>query len=90
MNLDPNQVPQELHILLPLVEKFAVSDDGARLDLLENATEEEKKQLASILNEYEDALDDWLGGPEAEGPEFSAEYIAFTQLRMAADEFEAM
>lgn len=34
---------------------------------------------------HNDAFDEWLAGPEADGPRFSPEYIAFSCLRMAAD-----
>ena len=42
--------------------------------------------LAEVpIEQNEDALDEWLAGPEAAGPQFSQEYLAFSAMRMAAD-----
>ena len=41
--------------------------------------------LKDVVDQFDAALDDWLAGPEADGPTFSEEYIAFSALRRAAD-----
>lgn len=55
-----------------------------REDRIAKAAPEELAALTAI-NRYEDELDDWLAGPEADSPAPSAEYIAFSAMRMAAD-----
>ena len=83
--LNPNRVPKKLHVLIPLAEYFGVSDDLIRQDLLKRTP---KRSLAKVLKQlakYDDDLDDWLAGPEAAGPHFSVEYLAFSCLRMALD-----
>ncbi len=84
--LDPANVPAEFHQLIPLAEKYGISDDGYRLEMLAALDGSERSELAEFLSDYDDALDSWLAGPEAESPEPSAEYIAFSCLRMAADD----
>ena len=42
-------------------------------------------RLKSSLAKYDDLLDEWLAGPEASGPAFSVEYIAFSAMRMGVD-----
>ncbi|AMR67884.1 hypothetical protein [Aquipseudomonas alcaligenes] len=83
--INRNRVPAELHQLLPLAEKFGVADDLLRENLVKASSAEEIKELKSRVFAFEDALDKWLAGAEAEGPEFSVEYIAFSAMRMAAD-----
>jgi succinate dehydrogenase flavin-adding protein (antitoxin of CptAB toxin-antitoxin module) len=79
-------VPEEFWKLIPLAQKYGLSDDGYRSELLQTINENERLKLKSFLEEYDDKLDSWLAGPEANGPQYSNEYIAFSALRMAADE----
>lgn len=84
-SLDPDQVPKDLHPLIPLAEVFGISDDPARERLvLRTPPEEMKRARATVLN-YEDELDDWLAGPESTAEEPTEEYVAFSALRMAVD-----
>jgi hypothetical protein len=83
--LNPKNVPVEFRHLIPLAEKYGVSDDGYRLEMLESLDSSESDELAQFLADYDSALDSWLAGPEADHPTPTAEYIAFTCLRMAAD-----
>jgi hypothetical protein len=39
----------------------------------------------AVIDHFDDALDDWLAGPEAALPIQSAEYLAFSNMRIAAD-----
>jgi hypothetical protein len=83
--LTRNHVPPELHELIPLAEKFGVADDLLRERLVKASSAAEIQQLKSTVLAWEDALDKWLAGVEADGPAFSDEYIAFSAMRMAAD-----
>ena len=47
----------------------------------------ELEAMRLAVDAHSDAFDEWLAGPEAEGPRLSPEYIAFSALRMAADGF---
>lgn len=84
--LDPQKVPEQFQFLIWLAEKYGISDDGYRNDLIENLDEKELIECSSFLDHYDQVLDDWLADPEAQGPNFSKEYIAFSALGMAAEE----
>jgi hypothetical protein len=83
--LNPEKVPPELRSLIPLAEQFGIADDLIREDVVSRTPADELVAMRRAVEEQGDAFDHWLAGPEAEGPEFSDEYIAFSVLRMAAD-----
>jgi hypothetical protein len=84
-HLDPNCVPESLRSLIPLAEEWGISDDILRVDAVRRATPESIALLKTAVSEHEDPLDEWLAGPAANDPHPSQEYLAFTQMRMAAD-----
>ena len=79
------KVPKSLRPLIPLAERFGISDDLIRTDYMNNVTATDLAELQRIVEENNDQLDEWLAGHAADGPTFSKEYIAFTCMRMAAD-----
>jgi hypothetical protein len=85
MKLRPSNIPVQLHHLIGFAEKFGLADDRAREDVVANSSMEERRSMKDAVEKYEDEFDLWLAGPEAAGPEYSDEYIAFSALRMAAD-----
>ena len=85
IKLDPNRVPEQLRKLIPLAEKFGISDDLIREDFFAKTPNGELRKLKRTLAQYDDLLDEWLAGPEADGPVFSDEYIAFSAMRMGVD-----
>jgi len=85
MNLRPTKIPVQLHHLISLAEKYGHADDWTREDVVANCSAEERRSLKEAIEECDDEFDLWLAGPEADGPEYSDEYIAFSALRMAAD-----
>jgi len=85
IKLDPKRVPKPLRKLIPLAEKFGISDDLIRGDFFAKAPKRGLTKLKRMLSLHDDLLDEWLAGPEAEGPEFSDEYIAFSAMRMGVD-----
>jgi hypothetical protein len=85
LKLDPKCVPESLHALIPFAEKFGISYDLIRNDFFAKTPKRELSELKRTLADYDDLLDDWLAGPEADGPKFSKEYIAFSAMRMGAD-----
>src|SRR5258708_38916874 len=84
LQLNPQVVPVALQSLIPLAEEWGVSDDILRMDMVK-ARPNEIEHLRKTLVNFEDALDAWLAGPEAQSSHFSAEYLAFSNMRMAAD-----
>ena len=78
--------PADLTPIAHYAAIWGISDDGYRAQFIETADKSERQNLKSILDKYDDALDEWLAGPEASGPEFSEAYIAFSCMRMASDE----
>lgn len=85
IHLDPQRVPEQLRHLIPYAELWGINDDLIREDMVRNAPREAIEALQRIVAEHDDLLDDWLAGPEADGPRFSEEYLAFSAMRMAAD-----
>ena len=85
IRLDPAKVPAKFRHLIPLAEQFGISDDLIREDVLAKTPAAEQAAMKKAVLAQDDALDEWLAGPEADGPKFSDEYIAFSALRMAAD-----
>jgi hypothetical protein len=85
IKLDPALVPPGLRHLIPLAERFGVSDDLIRQDVVAKTPAGEMNTIRQVVEEYNNLFDEWLAGPEAIGPTFSDEYIAFSCLRMATD-----
>jgi len=85
IRLDPSAVPPALRKLLPLAEQFGVGDDLIRADIVAKTPSAELSAMRQVVLAHDDAFDEWLAGPEANGPGFTPEYIAFSCLRMAAD-----
>jgi hypothetical protein len=83
--LDPSAVPPALRHLIPLAERFGISDDLIREDVVVQSPAADLAAMRSAVEAHNDAFDEWLAGPSADGPDFSPEYIAFTCLRMTAD-----
>ncbi len=86
VSIDPQNVPDKFHVLIPMAERWGVSEDGLRWNILKRASDKELKELESRVRPYYAELDEWLAGPEAEDPDVSDEYIAFTCMRLATDE----
>ena len=85
IRLNSAKIPPTLRCLIPWAEKFGVSDDLLRENLLNDTPQEERLNLKTEVLELDDDLDLWLAGPEATGPTYSDEYIAFSAMRMVAD-----
>jgi hypothetical protein len=85
IRLDLAKVPVALRHLIPLAEQFGIGDDLIREDVVAKTPPLEVEAMRRAVEAHADAFDEWLAGPEAEGPKFSDEYIAFSCLRMAAD-----
>lgn len=82
--LDPARVPESLIAAIPFAELWGEIDDDIREDLLEVAPPDARRDLLLLIEQIDDELDDWLAGPEADEMP-SAEYLAFSAMRIAAD-----
>ncbi|RQO60594.1 hypothetical protein DBR47_09645 [Paucibacter sp. KBW04] len=80
-----SKVPEKLHSLVELAERFGVADDRGRELVRRSATPEELQHLRESVRRHDDELDAWLAGTESFGPAYSDEYIAFSAMRMTAD-----
>ena len=83
--LDPSMVPPSLRHLTLLAQWFGKVDDAERLQVIQTSSPEMLEQLKAVVTENEDALDEWLSGPEARASRLSDEYLAFSAMRMASD-----
>ncbi len=85
LSLDRANVPEALDAYIPYAELWGVSDDLEREELVNRAPEEAKADVARVIEDIDDDLDEWLAGPEAESAEPTQEYVAFSAMRMAVD-----
>jgi hypothetical protein len=85
LSLNPKKMPKSVRHLIPLAQRWGESDDIIREDIVEKSSKQERKALKQVVAENQKALEEWLAGPEAAGPKFTKEYIAFSAMVMAAD-----
>ncbi|HYV44808.1 MAG TPA: hypothetical protein VFA20_08105 [Myxococcaceae bacterium] len=83
--LDAKKVPPAFRSLILYAEIWGVKDDIDRGLLVEGAPPAAKADLLALGGEFDAPLDAWLAGPEAESSPLSAEYVAFSNMRMAFD-----
>ncbi|MBO0699086.1 MAG: hypothetical protein J2P46_11885 [Zavarzinella sp.] len=83
--LDPDKVPLGLRHLIPLAQRYGITDDLDRERLVRASSPEQIADLKAAIARHDDEMDEWLAGPEADEPPFTMEYLAFSAMRMAAD-----
>jgi hypothetical protein len=86
IRLEPEHVPDNLKHLIPYAEAFGISDDLLRNDVINMTDEDSLRNLIKLVNESYKTINEWLGVVDPKTPEFSNEYIAFVNLRIAVDE----
>ena len=84
-HLDRSKVPSRYWPLLAYAEFWGVADDWMRDKLVSEAPPHVRQNLKQAVMPFDADLDEWLAGPEADGPTFSDEYIAYSAMRRAAD-----
>lgn len=84
--INPLDVPEGFRQFIPLLKKWAISDDTLRFRFVRSSSDEEKTEFVDILEPYESAIYTWLAGPEARGPAFTEAYLAFSVMMIALDE----
>jgi hypothetical protein len=58
--IDPNEVPDGLHVLIPLAEKWAIRNPILRDDAIEEAPREEVISFIQAVKDHRAIIDDWL------------------------------
>src|SRR5581483_10926277 len=85
-DLNPAKVPPALTHLLPVAEKWGISDDYDRERAVRSASREELEALIHSIDSVSDEeLFGWLSAKEASNPNPTKEYVALTNLTMAID-----
>lgn len=90
LHLEKGRVPKALWLLLPYAQFWELSDDYSRDQLVSAAPPEVQENLAAVVAKFDTDLTDWLAGVESYSTTPSAEYVAFSALRMAADYAQAI
>ena len=85
LSFERENIPAELWVLIPYAELWGVSDDLGREELVCKSPPGAIDDLCDAISQFEDELDKWLGGEEADSKSPSVEYVAFSAMRMAAD-----
>jgi hypothetical protein len=85
VDFDESEVPDSLKHLIPLARVWGVGDDVLREDMVEAADPAALKEVKSAVTASKQDLRNWLSSPAALA-KLSPAYLAFTNLRMVADE----
>ena len=80
-----DNVPAALRPLIPYAELWGLADDLLREKRTSIAPPVAIQDLKAVIVDFDNLLDDWQAGDEADSPYPSPEYIAFSAMRMAAD-----
>lgn len=82
--MNKDLIPDDLHHLIPLVEKWGIEDDGYRDEIIYNSSKEELHQLVNSFTDKDaDNLNSWLtdpalvSSPTSEYLKFSAFFLAY-------------
>ncbi len=83
--LDKGKIPKQFWPLLAYAAFWGLSDDLERENLVLKAPPEVQHNLKKLVAAFDNALCEWLAGPEAANPNPSDEYVAYSAMIMAAD-----
>ncbi len=94
IKLDPQNVPIELHPLIPYAEEWGITDDVIRGDALEKASLETLRDLVQTVHQYAKPLGKWLSAEYMEryrsGGTKTKEQKAFSGLESSAVEAKSL
>ena len=77
--VNPNNIPEPFHPLIPYAEKWGISDDGYRDEAVYGASVQELRELIKAVTEFEaEGFDGWLGSPGVNN--YTRDWIAFVCL----------
>lgn len=86
VEFDEGEVPVALRHLIPLAKIWGVGDDVVRDHMRHTADPESLRELRRAVLEVDDAFDAWLASDDALALGPTPAYVAFTNLRMVADD----
>lgn len=84
IKLNPDRVPVQLRDLIPLAEKWGVGDDIIRGDLIDKASDAERRELVNALKDRYEQISSWLDSVGAD--QMTDEMAAFMYLMEASEE----
>jgi hypothetical protein len=84
-NFESRDVPKEVEELIPYAIFWGISDDLMRERVLKDTPQILRVNLKWAIAKFDDQLDNWLAGPEAQNASPTGAYIAFSAMRMGAD-----
>jgi hypothetical protein len=85
VRLEKSHVPEMLWPLMHYAEFWGIADDVSRETLILKAPLTVRENLKYVVDIFDELLTDWLAGPDADDPNPTDEYVAFSAMRMAAD-----
>jgi hypothetical protein len=77
--------PENVRHLAHYAAIWGITDDGFRSEFVRHAPSEMKQNLKWVVMSHEEALMDWLGGPESDSVTPTRSYLAFGAMVMASD-----
>ena len=81
--MNKENIPRQLHHLIPLVEKWGIEDDGFRDEIIATSSVEDIKNLVYSMSEEDFiVLNEWFCKPIV-GTKETDEYIKFSVFFMA-------
>jgi len=88
IHIDPKSVPESLRDLIPVAEKWGIGDDIIRCDVVDRATEEERREFQDAVRGRMDEVTAWLGYFDfsCEEKVMSDDVAAFMFMQTALDE----
>ena len=89
VELDKSKIPKYLHILIPYVQYFVSVNQIEREYFMKNAPLSCLEFLETLVNEYSNEIDDWLGGEESTNSTYSKEYLYFSIMSIMSMEYLA-
>ncbi|MGE6333727.1 hypothetical protein [Stenotrophomonas sp. NPDC077659] len=89
IHLYRDRVPPDLADLIPLAEKWGISDDVLRDEMQERATAAEKQAMGDALKDRHARITAWLDS-FPQGQPMSDEAAAFMYMQVGADEMGLM
>lgn len=83
-----DDVPKALRKFVPYAQIWGHNSEDIRFDIVQETPPSLKRHVYSVIMEpdVQDRFDDWLAGPAVDCWPLSEAYLAFTCLRMSADE----
>jgi hypothetical protein len=88
--LDPDKMPAAAHALIPLAERFGITDSGDRWHAVRVADPQTRKALTTLHHGIGSEFWEWLEGPESFSSDPTEEYLVMSALVMATEEATAM